>query len=331
MPSENGQSQRGQNEGPGRGRRDSKPLPPRASVVVVNYQDRGYLEELFKSLSRQTFQDFEVIFIDNASQDGSLDTVRSLRPECQTVEQERNLGFARAANQGARLAAGDLLAFLNTDLKLHPGWLEELIRTAESDHRIAAVASKMFLYNDTGKLNGVGGIMNYLGYTWDRGMFEADRGQYDQPAEVLFASAGAALFRRSAFLEAGGFDERFFMYHEDVDLCWRLWLLGFRVVTAPRAVAFHHFGGSTRDSRGMLWRELMGERHNIRALLKNYQFPNLVRALTGLVLLPQPWSRKLGQLRNLLWDLWVLPDTLRERRRLRGDGCEATGIWPTLL
>ena len=295
---------------------ETQSLRPRASVVVVNYQERAYLEELFTSLSRQTFQDFEVIFIDNASQDGSLDTVRSLRPGCQTVEQQRNLGFARAANQGARLAAGDLLAFLNPDLKLDPGWLEELIRATESDHRIAAVASKMLLYNDAGKLNGVGGMMNYLGYTWDRGMFEADRGQYDQPAEVLFASAGAALFRRSAFLEAGGFDERFFMYHEDVDLCWRLWLFGFRVVTAPRAVAFHHFGGSTRDSRGMLWRELMGERHNIRALLKNYQFPNLVRALTGLILLPQPWSRKLGQLRNLLWNLRVLPGTLRERRRI---------------
>ena len=93
-------------------------------------------------------------------------------------------------------------------------------------------------------------------------------------------------------------------------------MLGFRVVTAPGAVAFHHFGGSTRDSRGMLWRELMGERHNIRALIKNYQFPNLVRALAGLILLPQPRSRKLGQLRNLLWNLWVLPDTLRERHRI---------------
>ena len=290
--------------------------PPRTSVVVVNYRGRGYLEELFESLSRQTFQDFEVIFVDNASRDGSLDAVQSLRPDCRMVELETNLGFARAANRGARLAAGDLLAFLNTDVKLDPGWLEELIRAAQSDHRIGAVASKMFLYDDTGKLNGVGGMMNYLGYTWDRGMFETDRGQYDQPAEVLFASAGAALFRRSVFLEAGGFDERFFMYHEDVDLCWRLWLLGFRVVTAPQAVAFHHFGGSTRDNRGMLWRELMGERHNIRALLKNYQFPNLVRALAGLIFLPQPFSRKLGQLRNLLWNLWVLPDTLRERRRI---------------
>ena len=205
---------------------------------------------------------------------------------------------------------------MNPDLKLDPGWLEELVRAAEGDSNIAAVASKLLLYGEARKLNGVGGMMNTLGYTWDRGMFEADRGQYDEPAEVLFASAGAALFRRSTFLEAGGFDERFFMYHEDVDLCWRLWLLGFRVVTAPGAVAFHHFGGSTRDSRGMLWRELMGERHNIRALIKNYQFVNLVRALAGLILLPQPWSRKLGQLRNLLWNLWVLPDTLRERHRI---------------
>ena len=155
---------------------ETQSLRPRASVVVVNYQGRAYLEELFTSLSRQTFQDFEVIFIDNASQDGSLDTVRSLRPGCQTVEQQRNLGFARAANQGARLAAGDLLAFLNPDLKLDHGWLEELIRATESDHRIAAVASKMFLYNDAGKLNGVGGMMNYLGYTWGPGYVRSRSG-----------------------------------------------------------------------------------------------------------------------------------------------------------
>ncbi len=289
---------------------------PEISVVVINYNGQAYLEELLNSLSSQSFQDYELILVDNASRDDSLTTVRALRPDCRTLEQETNLGFSRAANLGARLGAGRFLAFLNPDLKLHPDWLRELLHGADSDPRIAAVASKLLLYQDPARLNGVGGMMNSLGYTWDRGMFETDRGQYDQPQEVLFASAGAALFRRSAFLEAGGFDERFFMYHEDVDLCWRLWLLGHRVVTAPKAVALHHFSASTREGKGMRWRELMGERHNIRSLLKNYQLPGLLRALVRLILLPQPWSRKMGQLRNVFWNLRVLPDTLRERRRI---------------
>ena len=296
----------------------NKPLldEPEISVVVINYNGQDYLEELLSSLSHQTFHNYELILVDNASSDNSLATVRSLYPNCQTIEQKTNLGFSRAANLGARRAKGKFLAFLNPDLKLDPNWLGKLVDCAISDPRIAAVASKMLLYDDPSKLNGVGGMMNYLGYTWDRGMFETDCGQYDQTEEVLFASAGAALFRRSMFLEAGGFDEHFFMYHEDVDLCWRLWLFGNRVVTAPQAVAIHHFSGSTQMSKGMQWRELMGERHNIRTLLKNYQLPNLIPALIRLILLPQPWRRKIYQFQNFLWNFWLLPNTLQARRQI---------------
>ncbi len=202
-------------------------------------------------------------------------------------------------------------------MKLDPGWLEALLEAAGKNESIAAVASKMRLYHQPGSLNGVGGMMNYLGYSWDRGMFEEDRGQYDRCHEVLFASAGSALFRRSAFLGASGFDEKFFMYHEDVDLCWRLWLFGFRVVTAPRAVVYHHFGASTRETQGMLWRELTGERHSIRSLIKNYQFSSLMRARCDLALLPQPSRRKWDQLKNFLSNLILLADTLRQRRRIQ--------------
>ena len=185
---------------------------------------------------------------------------------------------------------------------------------ATGDESVAAVASKLLLYHQPTILNGVGGAMNRLGYTWDLGMFEEDEGQYDQSREVLFASAGAALFRRVTFLESGGFDEGFFMYHEDVDLCWRFWLLGFRVVTAPAAVAFHHFGASTQAHQGMTWRELLGERHNMRALLKNYEARNLRSALWGLLKRPQPPVRKWNQCRNFFWNLRRLPDTLKRRK-----------------
>ncbi len=100
-------------------------------------------------------------------------------------------------------------------------------------------------------------------------------------------------------------------------LGWRLWLLGFRIITAPAAVAFHHFGGSTGVERGFGWREVLGERHNIRALLKNYEPRNAIRALLGLLLLPQPPRRKLAQIGNFAWNLLRLPDTLRERWRIQ--------------
>ena len=287
------------------------------SVAVINYNGRHYLEELLGSLERQTRPPLETLLVDNASRDESLDFVRREFPRVRVLPQQRNLGFSRAANLAAETARGTWLALLNTDLRLEPDWLEELVAAAGTDPSIAAVSSKLRLYDQPHRLNGVGGCMNRLGYTWDRGMGEEDRGQYDRSREVLFACAGAALFHRSRFREAGGFDPRFFMYHEDVDLCWRLWLLGFRVVTAPGAVAYHHLSASTREDRGLLWREILGERHNIRALLKNYEGANLVRSLRDLLALRQPPRRKWAQLGNLVWNLRWLPETLRLRRRIQ--------------
>ena len=297
---------------------------PAITVSIVNFNGARFLEELLLSLTSQTYRRFEVLFIDNGSTDGSVEFVRSSYPEIKVIAQPDNQGFARAGNLAMGSSPHDFVALLNTDLRLGPAWLERLATTMFSDKSIAAVASKLRFHDRPDYLNGVGGAMNRLGYTWDRGMNQEDRGQLDQPAEVLFASAGAALFRKAAFQEAGGFDEKFFMYHEDVDLCWRLWLLGFRVITAPSAVVYHHFGGATKESKGMRWRELLGERNNMRSLLKNYELPNAIRAITRMMLLRQPASRKLAQIRNLLWNLANLPNTLRhrrdiQRRRVRSD------------
>ena len=291
----------------------SKAGGPLASVVIINYNGERFLGELLESLHAQSCRDFELLVIDNASSDESLAVVHKQAPEAVVLEQSVNLGFSRAANLAAQRASGRYLAMINTDIRLEPDWLEELVGVAETDSRTAALACKLMLKDRPGVLNGVGGCMNRLGYTWDRGYGEVDSGQYDKPARVLFASAGAALFRKAAFLEAGGFDRRFFMYHEDVDLGWRLWLLGYRTMTTPSACAYHHFGATTRQEKGLLWRELLGERHSIRTLIKNYEQRQLRRALLGLVRLRQSPTRKLAQLRNMAWNLRRLPETVRLR------------------
>ncbi|GAB4237144.1 MAG: hypothetical protein Kow00109_10920 [Acidobacteriota bacterium] len=297
---------------------------PGITLVVINFNGARFLPELFAGLAAQTRRDFRITVYDNASSDGSPELARRLRPAAEVHELGENAGFARAVNLGVRRAATPYVGILNADVRPEPTWLEELAATLDRHADVAAAAPKMLLAERPGILNGVGGAMNRLGYTWDRGMGEEDRGQYDEPAEVLFAPAAAALFRREAFLGSGGFDARFFMYHEDVDLGWRLWLLGHRILTAPAAVVYHHFGGSTRGEKGMSWREIIGERNNIRSLLKNYEAANLGRVLLRLLLLRQPPRRKLAQVRNFLWNLAFLPETLRlrrsiQRRRVRRD------------
>jgi len=297
---------------------------PRITLIIVNFNGERFLPELLEGLAAQSRRDFATLLVDNGSTDGGIALVRSAYPWVEVDETGRNLGFARAANRGVRLVTTPYVGLLNPDIRPEPDWLDWPAAVLEGDPTVAAVAPKMRLADRPNVLNGVGGCMNRLGYTWDRGMGEEDRGQYDSPAEVFFAPAAASLFRREAFLAAGGFDERFFMYHEDVDLAWTLWLFGYRVVTEPRAVVYHHFGGTTREQRSLSWREILGERNNIRALLKHYEPSNLARALTALVLLPQSPRRKLLQMRNFLWNLVLLPETLKrrrfvQRRRVRSD------------
>ncbi len=285
----------------------------RTTLLMINYNGRPDLPELLTSLEAQTSTAFEPIFLDNASQDGSVEYVREHFPRIRIWSQPENIGYARAANLGVAHFPTEYTIFLNTDIRLDPYCIEEIIRTADSDPRIACVAAKMRLFYQPEYLNGVGGGMNYLGYTWDRGMFEPDRGQYDQVEDVIFACGGAALVRREPFLSVRGYDVGFYMYHEDVDLCWRFWLMGHRVVTAPQSVVYHKFSRSTRDNRGMAWRELIGERNSIRAMIKNYERPTLVRSLRDLIRQPRLPERREEMKKNLRWNLRHLPATLRHR------------------
>ncbi len=295
----------------------TEPQAIQVSLAIINYNGADHLPALLRSLQRQTHPPAETVLVDNASADNSLKLVAADFPWVQALPQTSNLGFARAANLAAARCRAAFIVFLNTDLEAEERWLEELVDRARADDQIAAVAPKMRLAGRPQLLNGVGGGMNMLGYTWDRGMLEEDRGQYDESSPVLFAPAAASLFRRDVFLELGGFDERFFMYHEDVDFGWRCWLAGYCIVTEPKAVVYHHFGGSTRVHRTLLWREVLGERNNIRSLLKNYEVRNAVRMVIRLMALRQRWPRKLAQIRNLLWNLVFLPETLRLRRAVQ--------------
>lgn len=290
---------------------------PRATVLIINYNGLADLPELFSTLREQTWRDFEIVFVDNASSDGSLEYMQRKQPDINVCAHGKNLGYARAANIGVKEAPTEYVVILNTDIKLDPRCMEELLEVADSDPSIACAACKMRLYHQPRVLNGVGGGMNYIGYTWDRGMFEVDEGQYDEVEDVIFACGGAALVRRSHFLKAGGYDLGFYMYHEDVDLCWRFWLLGHRVVTAPKSLVYHHFSHSTRDNRGMDWRELIGERNSIRSMAKNYEFRNLIDSLSDLMRVPQNPERKRLQRKNLRWNIWKLPDTLLRRIRIQ--------------
>lgn len=234
----------------------------RVSVIIPNYNGRRFLDPCLGALLRQTYAQelIEVIMVDDASTDDSVAYVRERYPQVKIVELARNSGLAAGCNAGARAADGDLLVMLNNDTEPEPGWLAALVDVAEAHPTAGAVASKMLLFDRRDTLHNAGDVMGADGIPRNRGVWEVDRGQYDARTEIFGGCGGGVAYRRDAWEAAGGFDERLFMYLEDVDLAWRLQLLGWQSRFAPAARLYHHLsatGGGTLASyytgRNTVW------------------------------------------------------------------------------
>jgi len=220
---------------------------PLVSVIIVTWNSRKYIQNCLQKLSIQTCNDFEVILVDNGSSDEGLEEVDNKYPllDFQIKRLTSNLGFAVANNIGARLARGKWLALLNADAFPEPDWLEQLLIAAEKNPGFNFFTSRQIQANSPALLDGAGDDYHMSGLAW--------RKYYNQPAEkfgsqsgeVFSACAAAALYLRDEFLKVGGFDEDYFSYFEDVDLSFRLRLVGGHCLYVPRAVVFHVGSAST--------------------------------------------------------------------------------------
>jgi len=212
------------------------------SIVIVNYNGLHLLKPCLESIYNQTCNDFEVIIVDNASTDGSTCYLEVWYPDILVIKNRMNRGFAGGANDGIHVSRGEFVFMLNTDTILPPATLERLMNAVFINSSYGMYGTKM-LYPD-GRINSTGICVSLSGAAWDRGMGEQDVGQYDQSDEILGPCGGAALYRRDVLIQAGGFDEDFFLYMEDVDLAIRIQQRGYRCLYVPDAVVYHHHGGT---------------------------------------------------------------------------------------
>jgi GT2 family glycosyltransferase len=288
-----------------------------ASVVVPNWNGRSWLPGLMRSLAEQEWAPAEVIVVDNGSHDGSVEYLRAAHPRVQVLALGANTGFAYAANRGIEAACGDAVALLNSDVVLEHDWLARMTRALEAEPVAAAVACKMLSLADPERVYDTGDILRRDGVCEQRGRFSRDDGSWDRAGDVFGACAGAALYRRSALLAVGGFDERYFAYLEDVDLALRLRLAGWRCRYEP-AVAWHAGEGSAHQLPG--GHLFLVERNTLLLVAK--AFP--ARWLPYVAYRQAGWAwhalreRRLGtHLRAVAAALPLLPGALRERRVLR--------------
>lgn len=241
-------------ENPGRAGADTLPSAARArepgvSVVIPNYNGAEYLDGCLTSLWEQDYplDQLEVLVVDNGSTDDSAALVRRKFPQVRVIRNETNLGFSKAANQGAEAARKDLVAFLNTDMRVERGWLVALAGAIKQDPTLGCVGSLVMNWDGTAvQYFGRGNdVFDFQGLTAANPLSPIHAGE--RRPYVWFASGGAMLVRAEVFSELGGFDPDYFLYHEDVDLGWRLWLRGYKCALTAESVVYHR--GAASSSR----------------------------------------------------------------------------------
>ena len=247
---------------------------PEVSVIVANHNGLKYLGDCFSSLIKMDYPKelLEYILVDNGSTDESINYMKSNYPFVRILSNSENRGFAEANNQGAKAANGKVLALLNNDMKVHPLWLKTLLdKFLQSSEDLACVSSKILNY-DGDKIDFIGGGFTPLGTSFQvdfgKPVKQIDTDSQDEEKELLFACGGAMAIKREIYLESGGFDEDYFAFLEDVDLGWRLRIMGYRVVYEPKSIVFHKHGGTARKIPTHQL-EFMFEKNRLRTIIKN--------------------------------------------------------------
>ncbi len=251
----------------------SEPTPavegPLVSVVVLNMDGVQHLEACLSSLADQSYQNLEVILVDNGSRDDSVAFVGQRFPWVQVLALGENRGFSEGNNAGFRAAKGKYAFVLNNDTEVAADCIAEMVQVAERDECIAAVAPMIKLYYLRGFLNGLGNVIGPVGWGSDRYAGHLDLGQFGAAQEIFSACFGAALIRCSAFEQIGMLDPGFHLfYYEDGDWCYRARLVGYKVYAAPRAVVYHKFS-ATMNTRPSTFKLSLLVRNRLRYAVKN--------------------------------------------------------------
>ena len=264
----------------------------KVAVIIPNYNGKKYLADCLKSLRKQTFKDFCVIIVDNASTDGSIELVEKefasqitdaasaeansakTLPPIQIVRLQENTGFANAVNVGIRAAGEAKYAFLlNNDTRCDEGAIETLVKTLDNHPRIFSAQAKMLQFKDTSKIDDAGDYYCALGWAYAPSK-DKDSSRYNKRISVTSACAGAAMYRMEAFDEIGLFDEAHFCYLEDVDIGYRARLFGYHNVMEPEAIVYHA-GSASSGSRHNAFKVELTASNNLYLIYKNMPFVQL--------------------------------------------------------
>jgi len=247
----------------------------KVAVVILSWNGIKFLEQFLPSVVKNTSPELcEIIVADNLSSDGSVAFVRKNYPQVTVIQNQRNGGYAGGYNDALKNVNAKYFVLLNQDVEVTPGWVEAITDLMEGDENIAAAQPKLRAFYDREFFEyagASGGYVDRFGFAFCRGRVfdtvEKDDGQYDDVKEVFWATGACLFIRSEVYWKAGGLDEDFFAHQEEIDLCWRIKNLGYKIICAPQSVIYHVGGGSL--PQGNPRKTYLNFRNNLMMMFKN--------------------------------------------------------------
>lgn len=237
---------------------------PFISIIIVNYNGKSYLEKCLKSLAEINYHNIEIILVDNNSSDSSLEYVKDNYPNTIILKLDKNYGFAKPNNMATKIAKGEYFLFLNNDTEVTPNFINELLTASEADQSIAVLQSLLLKPNC--EVDSSGDFIDKLGVVYNSKKIP------DNVRPISSARGASMLVRRDAFEKLDGFDEKFFVSFEDVDLGWRAWILGYKVVLVPQSIVYHIGGQTIKTIKHDI--AFHGFKNQISMKITNFEFPS---------------------------------------------------------
>ena len=247
---------------------------PSVAIVILNWNGKKFLQQFLPSVMASSYANKKIIVADNASTDDSIAFLKQQYPQVGIIVNKSNEGFAKGYNAALKQVQADYYVLLNSDVEVTPDWIEPIIELMESDKGIAACQPKILAWHKKDQFEyagACGGWLDQFGYPFSRGRVfddcEKDSGQYDNMQQCFWASGAAFFVRASVYQEVGGLDEYFFAHQEEIDLCWRIQLAGYKIFVQPASVVYHVGGGTL--PRGNSRKTFLNFRNNLIMLTKN--------------------------------------------------------------